>query len=76
MAPGKHILIIDDDEPFRQAFVEQLQLHEELIPIEAATGAGRPWQSDRTRRRPSVACAPPEGSPLRLTPHGEEGRWP
>ncbi len=39
MAPDKRILIVDDDEPFRQTLGKQLQLHEELIPIEAATGA-------------------------------------
>jgi len=39
MTPGKHILIVDDDELFRQTLGEQLQLHEELIPVEAATGA-------------------------------------
>ena len=39
MTSGKHILIVDDDELFRQTLGEQLQLHEELIPIEAATGA-------------------------------------
>lgn len=30
---------IDDDEPFRPAFGEPLRLHQEAIPIEAATGA-------------------------------------
>ncbi len=39
MTPGKRILIVDDDEPFRLTLGEQLQLHEELIPVEAATGA-------------------------------------
>ncbi len=39
MTPVKRILIVDDDEPFRRTLGEQLQLHEELIPIEAATGA-------------------------------------
>ncbi len=39
MAPSKHILIVDDDELFRRTLGEQLQLHEELIPVEAATGA-------------------------------------
>ncbi len=39
MTPSKHILIVDDDELFRQTLSKQLQLHEELIPIEAATGA-------------------------------------
>ena len=39
MTPEKHILIVDDDDLFRRTLGEQLQLHEELIPIEAATGA-------------------------------------
>ncbi len=39
MAIGKRILIVDDDEPFRQTLSKQLQLHVELIPVEAATGA-------------------------------------
>ena len=39
MTPGKRILIVDDDEPFRQTLCNQMQLHEELIPVEAATGA-------------------------------------
>ena len=39
MTKSKRILIVDDDEPFRQTLGKQLQLHEELIPIEAATGA-------------------------------------
>ncbi len=39
MTPGKRILIVDDDEPFRLTLGEQLQLHVELIPVEAATGA-------------------------------------
>ena len=39
MTPEKHILIVDDDELFRRTLGEQLQLHEELIPVEAATGA-------------------------------------
>ena len=39
MTPGKRILIVDDNELFRRTLGEQLQLHEELIPIEAATGA-------------------------------------
>ena len=40
MTSGKHILIVDDDELFRQTLCKQMQLHEELIPVEAATGAG------------------------------------
>ena len=39
MTPGKRILIVDDDEPFRQALSKLVELHEELIPVEAATGA-------------------------------------
>ncbi len=39
MTPGKRILIVDDDDLFRQTLSKQLQLHEELIPVEAATGA-------------------------------------
>ncbi len=39
MTPEKRILIVDDDEPFRQTLGEQLQLHEEFSPVEAATGA-------------------------------------
>ena len=39
MIPGKRILIVDDDEPFRQMLSKQVELHEELIPVEAATGA-------------------------------------
>ncbi len=39
MTPSKHILIVDDDELFRQTLSKQLQLHEEFIPVEAATGA-------------------------------------
>ena len=39
MAPDKHILIVDDDELFRQTLCNQMQLHEEFSPVEAATGA-------------------------------------
>ena len=39
MTPGNRILIVEDDELFRRTLGEQVQLHEELIPIEAATGA-------------------------------------
>ena len=39
MTPGKRILIVDDDEPFRQTLSKQVELHVELIPVEAATGA-------------------------------------
>lgn len=35
----KRILIVDDDEPFRQTLSKQVELHEEFIPVEAATGA-------------------------------------
>ena len=39
MKNGKRILIVDDDELFRQTLSEQLQLHEEFSPVEASTGA-------------------------------------
>ncbi len=39
MTPEKHILIVDDDEPFRQTLCNQMQLHEEFNPVEATTGA-------------------------------------
>ncbi len=39
MTPEKRILIVDDDEPFRQTLSKEMELHEELIPVEAATGA-------------------------------------
>jgi DNA-binding response OmpR family regulator len=39
MTPGKRILIVDDDEPFWQTLCNQMQLHEEFSPVEAATGA-------------------------------------
>ncbi len=39
MTPSKHILIVDDDEPFRQMLSKQVELHEEFSPVEAATGA-------------------------------------
>ena len=39
MTPGNRILIVDDDELFRRTLGEQLQLHEEFSPVEAATGA-------------------------------------
>ena len=37
MAHDKRILIVDDDEHFRQTLCNQIQLHEEFIPVEAAT---------------------------------------
>ena len=39
MTNGKCLLLVDDDEPFRQMLSEQLKLHEEFTIIEAATGA-------------------------------------
>jgi DNA-binding response OmpR family regulator len=39
MTNGKSLLLVDDDEPFRQMLSEQLKLHEEFTIIEAATGA-------------------------------------
>lgn len=39
MKTGKFILIVDDDELFRETLGNQLQVHEELIPIGAATAA-------------------------------------
>ena len=39
MTSGKHILIVDDDELFRQTLSNQMQLHEEFSPVEAATAA-------------------------------------
>ena len=38
MTTGKRILIVEDDEPFRQSLSNQLQLHEEFVTIEADTG--------------------------------------
>ncbi|MEE9139444.1 MAG: response regulator transcription factor [Alphaproteobacteria bacterium] len=38
MTTGKKILLVDDDEPLRQALTEQLQLHEEFSIIEAGSG--------------------------------------
>ncbi|MDO8900258.1 MAG: response regulator transcription factor [Phenylobacterium sp.] len=39
MAQRKTLLIIDDDDDLRGAVAEQLQLHDEFIAVEAATGA-------------------------------------
>ncbi len=39
MTKGRRILIVDDDELFRQTLSNQMQLHEEFSPVEAATGA-------------------------------------
>ncbi len=38
MTTGKRILIVEDDEPFRQTLSKQLELHEEFVTIEADTG--------------------------------------
>ncbi len=38
MTTGKRILIVEDDEAFRQTLSNQLQLHEEFVAIEADTG--------------------------------------
>ncbi len=37
MIKSRHILIVDDDEPFRKTLCNQMQLHEEFSPVEAAT---------------------------------------
>ncbi|MGH6991080.1 MAG: response regulator, partial [Stellaceae bacterium] len=39
MSNGGRILIVDDDEVFRHALAEQLELHEEFAVAEAATAA-------------------------------------
>ena len=39
MTKSKLILIVDDDDLFRQTLSNQMQLHEEFSPVEAATGA-------------------------------------
>ncbi len=39
MTKSKRILIVDDDELFRQTLCHQMLLHEEFSPVEAATGA-------------------------------------
>jgi len=38
MTNKKSLLIIDDDEPFLQALIKQITLHDEFILTEAATG--------------------------------------
>lgn len=38
MAKNKLILIVDDDELFRRTLCDQMLLHEEFSPVEAATG--------------------------------------
>ena len=38
MTNSKHILIVEDDEPFRRMLGKQLRLHEEFVSIEADTG--------------------------------------
>lgn len=39
MTSGRQILVVDDDDTLREMLSEQLQLHEEFTPTEAATGA-------------------------------------
>jgi len=39
MTSGRQILIVDDDDTLREMLSEQLQLHEEFAPTEAASGA-------------------------------------
>jgi len=39
MTSGRQILIVDDDDTLREMLSEQLQLHEEFAPTEAANGA-------------------------------------
>ncbi len=39
MTSGRRILVVDDDDTLREMLSEQLQLHEEFTPTEAATGA-------------------------------------
>ena len=39
MAKSRRILIVDDDELFRQTLCNQMRLHEEFSPVEAATAA-------------------------------------
>ena len=54
MKNGKRILIVDDDEPFRQTLCNQMQLHEEFSPVEAATGTDALEKSRISCRRPDV----------------------
>ncbi len=39
MTSGRRILVVDDDDTLREMLSEQLQLHEEFAPTEAASGA-------------------------------------
>ncbi len=39
VAPGKKILLVDDEDSLRQSLAEQLSLHEDFTTVEAATGA-------------------------------------
>jgi len=39
MTAGRKILLVDDDVVLRRSLAEQLQLHEEFVPIEADTAA-------------------------------------
>jgi DNA-binding response OmpR family regulator len=39
MPPNRRILIVDDDLALRHSLAEQLQLHEEFMPVEAGTAA-------------------------------------
>ncbi len=38
MAAAKNVLLVDDDEALRQSLAEQLDLHEEFVCAQAATG--------------------------------------
>src|ERR687886_1528872 len=39
MTAGRKILLVDDDVVLRRSLAEQLQLHEEFVPVEADTAA-------------------------------------
>lgn len=39
MKTCKHILVVDDDEFFRETLANQIQIHEELMPVQAATAS-------------------------------------
>ena len=39
MVNGKSLMLVDDDDALREALRDQLQLHEEFLIREAATGA-------------------------------------